>query len=108
MVEIKVATDFYRRPAGRFKSDGRYSGETFREDFLLPKLQQLADNDKLIVDFTDVSMSGSSFLEEAFGGLVRKGYFTVEQLEEKLEIRAESRKVILEKIREYIESAKVE
>lgn len=108
MVEIKVATDFYRRPAGRFKSDGRYSGETFREDFLLPKLQQLADNDKLIVDFTDVSMSGSSFLEETFGGLVRKGYFTVEQLEEKLEIRAESRQVIIDNVWLYIKNAKVE
>jgi hypothetical protein len=34
----------------------------------------------------DVEGYGSSFLEEAFGGLVRKGHFSAETLREKLKI----------------------
>ena len=81
---INIATDFYPRPAGRFSADGEYTGETFRDKVLTPKLEELqsASNGHLIIDFTGVTMAGSSFLEEAFGGLVRKGKFSKDFLSE--------------------------
>lgn len=101
---LVVANDFYKRPAGRYKTDGQYSGEAFREDYLLPELRKLTADEKLIVNFDGVTMSASSFLEEAFGGLVRKGYFSAEVLKQKLEIHS-SRQVISDKVWEYINSA---
>lgn len=68
---ISIATDFSRSPAGRFISDGPASGERFRRDFLIPGLQR---HDRLVVDLDGTRGIGSSFLEEAFGGLVRLGF----------------------------------
>lgn len=83
MTTINVATDFYKRSAGRFKKDHAYSGEAFREDVLKPKLNSLPKNDKLLVDFSEVSISATLFLDEAFAGLVRSGEFTSQELEKK-------------------------
>lgn len=104
MITINVATDFYKRPAGRFRKDGSYSGEVFRENFLKPKLNSLSENEKLVIDFSEVSMSASSFLEEAFGGLVRDG-LTSQELEQKIEIIAHNKPAIPKKVWEYIRSA---
>jgi len=68
---------------GRYPTDGAFNGETFREDKLVPMLRE---NDVVEVIIDDAEGYGSSFLEEAFGGLVRKGYFTLEALKQKLKI----------------------
>lgn len=60
---------FSRYPAGRYLSDGPFSGEKFLNDCLLPYINR---EEKLQIDFDGVRGCGSSFLEEAFGGLVRK------------------------------------
>lgn len=70
-MKIYVAKDFSTAPTGRFYGDGPYSGERFREELLIPALDS---GDKLEIKIDDTSGYGSSFLEEAFGGLVRKGY----------------------------------
>lgn len=67
---INIAQNFSRFPGGRHRTDGRFSGEEFREDFLLPALRQ---HDRVIVNLDGVAGLPSSFLEEAFGGLVRRG-----------------------------------
>jgi hypothetical protein len=82
---IKIASEFSEVPAGRFRTDGDYSGERFREDILR---QALASADEVVVDIDGASGYPSSFLEEAFGGLVRKGYFTRAELHRKLKIKA--------------------
>ena len=68
---IDVAADFSRAPLGRYISDGPNSGQRFREDFLIPALQKYK---QILVDFTGTRPVGSSFLEEAFGGLRREGF----------------------------------
>jgi hypothetical protein len=81
---IKIAEDFTKFPAGRFLSDGKFSGERFREEFLIPALKK---NDKVIVFIDGVIGYGSSFLEECFGGMVRKKLFTTDDLKRRLEIK---------------------
>lgn len=66
---IKVAAEFSRTPGGRYYTDGPDSGEKFREEVLLPALQA---NDIISVDLDGTRGYPSSFLEEAFGGTVRK------------------------------------
>jgi len=81
---INVATDFSDDPFGRYTEDGDYNATAFRKEFLVPALNSLKDGEKLTVDFSNVSTGlGSSFVEEAFGGLVREG-FTKEFLYEKI------------------------
>lgn len=67
---IDVAVDFTRFPAGRYREDGRFSGERFRDEFLIPALKK---REPFIVKLDGTMGYGSSFLEEAFGGLARAG-----------------------------------
>jgi hypothetical protein len=97
---ITVATDFSRFPAGRFISDGRYSGERFREEFLKPML--LAGG-RVVVALDGVMGVGSSFLEEAFGGLIRSGV-DAKIIKDNLEIRSSNRFLVKE-ILSYIDEA---
>lgn len=36
-MDLNVATEFYRRPLGRDRSQGTYTGEAFRDDVLIKK-----------------------------------------------------------------------
>lgn len=72
MIIIDVATAFSRTPFGRYLKDGEHSAEKFRETVLKP---QIMKGDDVLIDFSKVALGvGSSFLEEAFGGLVREGF----------------------------------
>lgn len=86
-MSISVARDFSEEPYGRFKRHGEFNGERFREELLRPGL----DGHELVeVDLDDTFGFSSSFLEEAFGGLVRLGYYSQEELEQRLTIKATS------------------
>lgn len=71
MKTISLARDFTKFPAGRYKDDGPYSGELFREQYLIPALKS---DETIAIDLDGARGYGSSFLEEAFGGLVRLGF----------------------------------
>lgn len=81
--ELSLAQDFSEFPAGRFKTDGPHSAEQFREDVLVPALSQ---GQPLIV-VLDGNVGGASFLEEAFGGLVREHGMQPEELRRLIEFR---------------------
>ena len=100
MITIRVASEFSRYPAGRFVKDGPYSGEYFRDKFLVPAF---AMEDKVVVDLDGARGYGSSFLEEAFGGLVRLGVLK-DVIKRKLEIRAKNIS-LKQEIEEYINNA---
>jgi hypothetical protein len=85
--EIKIARDFSTKPVGRYRADGPHTGEAFREDILIPALEK-GDNVVVILDGTEGYPS--SFLEEAFGGLVRTGLWTPTELKKRLQVRAET------------------
>ena len=70
-VTLSIADQFSRFPAGRFLTDGEFSGTRFRTEYLTPALKGLGETQRLKVTFDGVAGLGSSFLEEAFGGLVR-------------------------------------
>lgn len=101
MITISVANDFSRHPAGRFLADGPFSGEAFRKRFLVPALRA---GERLLIVLDGARGYGSSFLEEAFGGLVRKEGFPREVVESSLDFQSEDRS-LTEEIREYIHDA---
>lgn len=68
MITVNIARDFTRFPSGRSKLKGNTSGEAFREKFLEPAIR---DGQEIVVELDGTIGYGSSFLEEAFGGLIR-------------------------------------
>ena len=72
MIRIKLSKDFSDIPGGRYIAEGDYSGELFRESILLSKYEEAEQQNELLeIDFDGCFGIGTSFLEEAFGGLVR-------------------------------------
>lgn len=84
---INIAKDFSAYPSGRVDADGPYNGTRFRNEFLLPALN---GNDKVVIILDGLRSYGSSFFEEAFGGLLRLHDFSVEQLKSVIDLRATS------------------
>jgi hypothetical protein len=78
-----VAKEYTPTPAGRLRSDGPFSGQRFREEFLIPALRSTDAVVELNLDGM-VSLP-SSFWEESTGGLVRAG-FSPETLNERVKI----------------------
>ena len=95
---IRVAEDFTRFPAGRYISDGRYSGQRFRQDFIVPALKSA---DSVRIELDGALAYGSSFLEEAFGGLLRDEGFTSADLDNR-NVPVSSDSVLIAEIREYL------
>lgn len=86
-VTINIATDFSPFCAGRIAADGPNSGERFRQEVLLEEIDKaIASNRKVLIALNGIQSCGSSFLEEAFGGLVRKRMFTKSQINEVVQI----------------------
>ena len=101
MKTVNVARDFTRFPTGRFKKFGSTSGEGFREQFLE---QVIRDGDELTVELDGTIGYGSSFLEEAFGGLVRKLKISSEDLKARLHIISADA-TLIEEVIGYIDDA---
>lgn len=90
---ISVAADFSKFPAGRYRSDGPYSGQAFKDELLVPALRRTGAVRVLL----DGTMGyGSSFLEEAFGGLIRENGYTPDDLEDRLTLEARDSSLIKE------------
>lgn len=70
MAQVNVARDFSPFLGGRIREHGGFSGQEFRETFLAPNI---LSRQGVCVNFNGVIGLPSSFLEEAFGGLVRAG-----------------------------------
>ena len=98
---ISIAQHFSETPAGRYRSDGPFSGERFREEFLYPAL---LDSTKVQVQLDGTLGYGSSFLEEVFGGLVRENGMSFKEIKDKLEIIS-SRKLYLDRAWSYMRDA---
>ena len=70
MKPVSIAKDFSKAPRGRTARDGPFNGEAFRKRFLEPAIDA---GQGVIVDVGGIPSLPSSFLEEAFGGLYRRG-----------------------------------
>lgn len=102
MKEMNFVNEFTDMPLGRYNEDGPYSGQRFRDEFLVPKLHQLADGEVLLLDLSNAFGFGSSFLEECFGGMVRRKIFSLDELKKKLIIKCEDDPMTIAQIAEYM------
>lgn len=101
MRTVNIARDFSRFPAGRKAAQSKTSGEEFRRRFLEPAVRA---GEPVAVELDGVLGYGSSFLEEAFGGLVREFRLDPERFAGLVQIRTESGSLRLE-IDDYVRQA---
>ncbi len=76
-----VVADFSKTPSGRYPKDGPDNGQDFREKFLVPTFKE---SERVSVVLDGAAGYPSSFLDEAFGGLVRKEGISGAALHERL------------------------
>jgi len=108
---INIASEFSRHPAGRVEKDGPNNGARFRDELLIPILKEAIEKKtihKVVVDIDGCRSFGSSFLEEAFGGLARVTAFPFMEAMKVLKIKATKPHLQIYKdaIIEYLEDAK--
>lgn len=84
-VVFSIAKDFSPHPGPRFARQGANSGEALRQ-----QLMRLLKNHptKLLIDLDGTKGIGSSFLDEAFGGLVRSEHMSKNELLNCFEFRS--------------------
>lgn len=106
-MKISIATEFSGAPVRRHREDGKFTGEEFREDWLAPNLENATPGDPLVIDLNGAAGYSASFLDEAFGGLVRKCGYTAADLEKILQIKADNGyKLYKDILWDYIREAK--
>lgn len=98
---INVTKDFGKKPYGRYAEDGEWNGTKFRA-FLAEKLREF---DHVHVNLDGYNRYGRSFLDEAFGGLIREEGFDYEFLKEHLSYSHSLVKSIESLIADRIEAA---
>lgn len=100
--KINIAKDFSRYPYGRSRKYSHTSGERFRDEVLLPALREF---EEITIELDGVEGYGSSFLDEAFAGLVRVSKMDKDVVLEKLHFVSHKDPYLKEEIRDYIKSA---
>jgi hypothetical protein len=105
MTTIDIAREFSRIPGPRYVEEGPHSGQEFREKILRPKFEEARrNNDRLVIELDGVRFGyPTSFLEEAFGGLVRE--FGVDAVLQHLVFRSTEEPYLPEEIVAYIKDA---
>ena len=106
MITLSISKDFSRVLGARFPHEGNHSGQEFRTKILLPKLREaMVKKEKLCIILDGTAGLGASFLEEAFGGLIREDKIPYEELQSIIELVSEEDEDYIEEINQYIKDA---
>ncbi len=97
---IDLEKDFSDDPYGRDEKDGEFNGKAFREQHILPAL---SNHQTILVELGNV-IAGSSFLDEAFAGLIRYCGFTLDQVKSRVLVHHDLQSYSIE-INDYLERA---
>lgn len=105
-IEIKIARDFSFSPGPRYIDEGKNSGEKFRKEVLYPKFKEAIEaNKNVTVDLDGTDGYGTSFLEEAFGGLIRNNKLSYDEIIKCLTIISEEEDYLIDDVFEYLKDA---
>ena len=106
MITVSVSKDFTYTPGPRYKEEGSYSGEEFRQKILLGLVNQaLTKDEKLLVDLDGTAGYGTSFLEESFGGLIREEGVDYSSLKKILLIKSDEKPKYSREVTKYLDRA---
>lgn len=95
---------FSETPGPRYRCEGNFSGEEFREEILVPLIRQAQqENKKILVDLDGTTGYATVFLDEVFGGVVREFGSNVIEL---FGFKSDEEEYLIDDIKEYMERAK--
>jgi len=100
LITINSAQEFSDAPGSRYKKDGDFSGEEFREKFLEEHFKDQSSDEKIQIILDGAEGYATSFLEEAFGGLAR--IFGKEKCLKRLEFVSNENELLIAEIINYI------
>lgn len=105
-LELIIAIDFSTVPGARYPEEGDFSGQEFRNDVLIPKIKEAMSNHvHLIIDLDGTAGYGTSFLEEAFGGLIRIDDYSLSVLEDLFIFKSDEDIEYINEIKGYMKDA---
>lgn len=105
-MNINICKEYTDTPGGRYISQGDFSGEDFKNKLLKPRyLEAIEKEETLIIDLDGGYGYGSSFLEEAFGGLIRDLNKNYKQAIEVIILKSNDEPALIEDIKKYIKDA---
>ena len=108
-MRIKISSDFSKAPGPRYAAEGKHSGQEFREQILYPKvLDALKSGVTLTIELDGTFGYGTSFLEEAFGGLIRENNLALGDLSSRLEFVSMEEPDLITEIMAYMQQAEAE
>ena len=103
---LVVAKEFSPTPGFRTKDEGPFPAVDFRDQLLYPKLKDaIENNDTLIVDLDGAAGYGTSFLEEAFGGLIRECKLSYQDIMDHLHLKSVDDPSYIDEINGYLNDA---
>lgn len=106
MTRLALAQDFSRTPGSRYAQEGPFSGEQFRKEILAPMVRAaLSAGDDVEINLDGTAGYGTSFLEEAFGGLIRNDHFSLKELNRVLRFVSTEEDYLVEDIKGYMQDA---
>ena len=103
ILRILDCKEDYAYEGPRYIRLGPESGEEFRDKFFIPWLKSNRGKDSLAVDFEGTVVYTPSFLEETFGGAIRKGYANQVKDLKFLNLPDEQKKDVMKYIAEALE-----
>lgn len=99
---FSIAREFSPNPGPRFIRQGKFSGEALRR-----KLMEVlaGPEDTIVVDLDGTKGIGSSFLDEAFGGLIRSERKSKDDILRRFKFRSSLDPSYIDTIHDSIERA---
>lgn len=105
-VLLVVAKEFSSTPGFRTKEEGPFPAVDFRDNLLYPRLKDaIENNDILMVDLDGSAGYGTSFLEEAFGGLIRECKLSYQDIKAHLQLKSDDDPSYIDEINGYLYDA---
>lgn len=102
-MKIMNVTDFTEFPGPRYIRLGPNSGEEYRTKHLIPAIKEFGA--EICVNLDGTMGYGSSFLEEAFGGLVRENVPESTVLQLVSNIVSEEDPSLIDEVSDYVNDA---
>jgi hypothetical protein len=103
-IVINIAEEFSKTPGARNRVEGQFSAEEFLDTLLVGKFQDALNNGiKLIVLLDGTAGYATSFLEGAFGELVRR--FSKKAVKSTIQFISNEEPYLIDEINQYIDNA---
>jgi len=103
---VKIRDDYNWSTGSRLIIEGPHSGEDFRIKFFYPMIiDAIASNETLTIDFDGGIGYGTSWLEEVFGGVIRKDRVDAQDVRKHLRLIATQQPYILRLVDKYMKQA---